>query len=100
MSLKLSNIRLSVQFPEAELPAVLAAKLRVPVNELTRWRILRKSLDARSRDSLQFVYSAVVELPPDAEQHSLSRAKDEIEAFVPDQFEEPISGSEALGEPV
>ncbi|MDB5335208.1 MAG: dependent oxidoreductase [Planctomycetaceae bacterium] len=98
MSLKLSNIRLSVQFPEAELPSVLAAKLRVPVDEVTRWRILRKSLDARSRDSLQFVYSAVVDLTPDAELHSLSRSKDEIESFVPDQFEEPVPGSEPLGE--
>ncbi len=98
MSLKLSNIRLSVEYPEAELPKVLAAKLRVPVSELTRWRILRKSLDARSRDSLQFVYSAVVELPADAEQHSLERARDEIESFVPDHFEEPVPGPETLGE--
>ena len=93
MSLKLSNIRLSVQYPEAELPSVLAAKLRVPVGEVTRWRILRKSLDARSRDSLQFVYSAVVDLAPDAEQHSLAKAKNEIEAFVPDRFEEPVPGA-------
>jgi uncharacterized FAD-dependent dehydrogenase len=98
MSLKLSNIRLSVEYPEAELPKVLAAKLRVPVSEVTRWRILRKSLDARSRDSLQFVYSAVVELPADAEQHSLERAPDEIESFVPDHFEEPVPGTDALGE--
>lgn len=98
MSLKLSNIRVSVQFPEAELPGVLAAKLRVPVAELTRWRILRKSLDARSRDSLQFVYSAVVDLSPEAEQHSLSRAIPEIEAFVPEHFDEPLPGTEPLGE--
>lgn len=98
MSLKLSNIRLSVEYPEGELPKVLAAKLRVPVNELTRWRILRKSLDARGRDSLQFVYSAVVELPQDVEQHSLSRAKDEIEVFVPDHFEEPATGANPLSE--
>ena len=98
MPLKLSNIRLSVQFPEAELPGVLAARLRVPVGEVTRWRLLRKSLDARGRDSLQFVYSAVVELSPDAEQHSLTRAADEIEAYVPEQFDEPLPGPHPLGE--
>lgn len=98
MSLKLSNIRLAVEYPEAELPKVLAAKLRVPVSEVTRWRILRKSLDARSRDSLQFVYSAIVELPAEAEQHSLERASSEIEAYVPDQFDEPRPGQESLGE--
>lgn len=98
MSLKISNIRLSVDYPEAELPKVLAAKLRVPVGEVSRWRILRKSLDARGRDSLQFVYSAVVELPEEAERHSLARSADEIEAFIPDHFDEPQPGPVALAE--
>ncbi|MDB5386646.1 MAG: dependent oxidoreductase [Planctomycetaceae bacterium] len=98
MPLKLSNIRLPVEFPEAELPQVLAKQLQVPTDSLTRWRILRKSLDARSRNSLQFVYSAVVDLTADAELHSLTRASRDIEEFIPDEFEEPPRGDEGLGE--
>jgi len=103
MPLKLSNIRLPVEFPEAEIPQVLARKLQVPESSLTRWRILRKSLDARSRDSLQFVYSAVVDLTDDAERWGLvQRERDgaggDIESFVPDQFDEPALGQTGLSE--
>jgi uncharacterized FAD-dependent dehydrogenase len=98
MPLKLSNIRLPVEFPEAELPQVLAQKLQVPVDAVTRWRILRKSLDARSRYSLQFVYSAVVDLTADAERHSLDSASSDIEAFLPDDFEDPQPGHDGLSQ--
>ncbi len=44
---------------------MLARTLGVSPSDLRRWRILRKSLDARSRDDLTFVYSAAVELGED-----------------------------------
>lgn len=98
MPLKLSNIRLPVDFPEAQLPQVLAQKLNVPEDTFVRWRILRKSLDARSRRSLQFVYSAVVDLTGDAERHCLASAASDIEAYVPEIFEEPPPGQVGLSE--
>lgn len=98
MSLKLSNIRLPVEFPEADMPRVLCERLRLPETELRNWRILRKSLDARSRDRLEFVYSTVVEVTPEAELHWLSREQNEIQSFVPDQFEDPLPGTASSGE--
>jgi hypothetical protein len=47
MALRISNVRLSVDEPEANLPARLARILGVKPGALGRWRILRKSLDAR-----------------------------------------------------
>ncbi len=58
MSVRLSNVRLGVDVPEANLPAHLARILGLAPAELGRWRILRKSLDARHKDALQFVYTA------------------------------------------
>jgi uncharacterized FAD-dependent dehydrogenase len=98
MPLKLSNIRVPVSFPEAELPQILAEKLHVPADSFVRWRILRKSLDARSRNSLQFVYSAVIDLTDDAERHSLAKATDDLKSFVPPEFEEPPRGTAGLPE--
>ncbi len=63
-SLRIANLRIDVTEPEAELPRYLASKLGVGETEVVRWRILRKSLDARSRWDLKFVYTALVELPP------------------------------------
>src|SRR6516162_9382010 len=65
MALRISNVRLSVDEPEANLPARLARVLGVKPEALGRWRILRKSLDARDKDALQFVYTAEVTAPED-----------------------------------
>src|SRR3954471_5931665 len=63
MSLKIANLRLELDEPEAALADKLSARLGVPAREIARWRILRKSLDARRHDDLHFVYAAAVERP-------------------------------------
>jgi uncharacterized FAD-dependent dehydrogenase len=63
VALRVSNIRLSLDEPEAVLPDRLARILGLRTADLGRWRILRKSLDARDKDALQFVYTAEVALP-------------------------------------
>jgi uncharacterized FAD-dependent dehydrogenase len=68
MPIRVSDLRLRFDEPETELPARLARTLGVAPEALRRWRILRKSLDARNADALQFVYAAEVSLPEDEEQ--------------------------------
>jgi uncharacterized FAD-dependent dehydrogenase len=63
MSIRVSNLRLSLDEPEAALPQRLARVLGLTPDAIRQWRILRKSLDARDRDALQFVYTAEVTLP-------------------------------------
>ena len=58
MSLKVSNVRVELDEPEAVLPEKLSARLGVSAAEIARWRILRKSLDARRHQDLHFVYAA------------------------------------------
>ena len=45
MALRITNLRMSVEQPESELPVRIARRLKVPQTELLRWRILRKSPD-------------------------------------------------------
>ena len=73
MPIRVTNIRLNIDEPEAELPGRLARILGLAPGAPLRWRILRKSLDARSRESLHFVYNAEVTLPED-EPRLLDRA--------------------------
>jgi uncharacterized FAD-dependent dehydrogenase len=68
MSIRVSNLRLSLDEPETVLPQRLARVLGLTPNAVQQWRILRKSLDARDKDALQFVYSAEVTLPEDEAQ--------------------------------
>ncbi len=64
MAIRIDNVRLGVDEPEAELPGRVARLLGL-APEALRWRILRKSLDARSRDALHFVYNLEVAVPGD-----------------------------------
>lgn len=63
MSIRVSNLRLPVDEPEAALPAHLARALGVPVADLGPWRIVRKALDVRDKRQLRFVYNFEVDLP-------------------------------------
>ncbi len=94
----MTNLRLSVEEPETALPRQIAARLGVGVEHLLSWRILRKSLDARKRYELRFVYSAVVQLPAEfAESRTLSRQKD-VDSFVSKPFYDPVPGESPLTE--
>jgi uncharacterized FAD-dependent dehydrogenase len=60
MAIRVSNLRLGLDEPEAALREHLARALGVDADAVRHWRILRKSLDARNKDALQFVYTALV----------------------------------------
>src|SRR2546423_6930274 len=88
MPIRVSDIRLRFDESEAELPARLARTLGVAPEALRRWRILRKSLDARNADALQFVYAAEVSLPEDEEQ-VVQKARRRPGAARIDLYQEP-----------
>jgi uncharacterized FAD-dependent dehydrogenase len=101
MPLKVSNIRLPVEEPETALADAIARRVGVKSNELAQWRILRKSLDARSPQDLTFVYSAVVDVPDEPQRLTKLRpgsASDDVQWFSPLHFEEPACGHEPLPE--
>jgi uncharacterized FAD-dependent dehydrogenase len=101
MSLRISNVRLGVDEPEASLQDRLARILGLPVNALSSWRILRKSLDARNKDDLQFVYTAEVSLPQDEQRlaalaQQKSHRRERIDTYSEPAFEMPVPGSRPL----
>jgi uncharacterized FAD-dependent dehydrogenase len=96
MPLRVSHLRLPVEAPESELPRRIARQLGVPVDEVVRWRVLKKSLDARSRNDLEFVYTALIDLPDDV---SLKRKPDAgVDVYDPPAFHDPDPGAEPLEE--
>src|SRR5213595_3795668 len=101
MALRVTNLRLGVDEPEDVLPARIAKVLGLRPEELGGWRILRKSLDARDKDALQFVYHAEVTVPED-EQAVLQAARKRVrppasvEPFHEAAFEIPKPGIRPL----
>ena len=96
-SIRIANLTTDVFEPEAELPKRLARKLGLREADVARWRILRKSLDARSRRELKFVYTLLVDLP-DGEQVAalLAKTPSDVELFAPPVFDEVAPGPQLL----
>src|SRR5687767_1063721 len=99
MPLRLGNVRLGLDESETALAEHLARALGMRPADITRWRILRKSLDAREKDDLAFVYSAEVVVPD--ESGLLARLPKRsspvtIEPFQEPPFEMPPAGDVPL----
>lgn len=64
MPIRVTNLRVGLDEPDAALPERLSRLLDVPRDGL-QWRILRKSLDTRDKHDIHFVFNAEVRLPDD-----------------------------------
>ena len=78
MSILLKNIALGLNEEEAFLKEKAAAALRIAPEDISGLKIIRKSLDARKKNRIHFVYSLAVSLSPDLEKQVLSSPLPEI----------------------
>src|SRR5437660_431132 len=100
-SLRVSNIRLGLDEPEAGLPEHLARILGVTPDLLQSWRILRKSLDARDKKAFCFVYTVEAHLAQDDKssadrRHSAPHPEARVEAYREPAFFMPAPGAQPL----
>ncbi len=99
MTIRIVNLRLGLEESETALEGAIHRLLGVGPGELRSWRILRKSLDARIKNSFHFVYT--LEVQPRADEASIlrnARPKHDIrvEAFAEPEFRLPASGTKPL----
>jgi uncharacterized FAD-dependent dehydrogenase len=100
MPLRVANLRLPVDAPEADVPQHLAKRMGLAPSDLTRWRILNKSLDARSSHDLRFVYTVLVDVP-DAVERSPAIQRNlggDIQHYEPPRLDDPAPGREPLSD--
>jgi uncharacterized FAD-dependent dehydrogenase len=103
MPVRISNLRLHLDEPEAALAEHAARILGVRPEALRQWRILRKSLDARGQDFLRFVYTVEAALHEDEERvvrsaASVTRQDIRIEPYREPPFDMPRPGLRPLPE--
>lgn len=92
MKLRVTDLKLAIGQDEAELPAIVAQRLDCEPDEICHWRILRKSLDARRRDDIHYVYSLAVDVP-EVELKATSPALPRgVSALTDDSFHWPEPG--------
>ncbi len=96
MLLRITNLRTPVEVPEAQLAQQLAQSLEIPAADIPPLRILRKSLDARSRHRLEFVYSLAVSTEGRELASLRSRSGISVEPWQAPPFEDPDPGFQPL----
>lgn len=74
MSVKVNNITISIDEDIADLKKKVAKKLRVSINDIREFKIIKESIDARRKDSIKFNY--VVEVKCDNQSKVVRRAND------------------------
>ncbi|NLI92039.1 MAG: FAD-dependent oxidoreductase [Peptococcaceae bacterium] len=64
-----------VGLDEAQLPHLLASRMKVPAESLKSWRIVRRSVDARKKPDIFFVYTVEfsLDIPPKQIRRVMSR---------------------------
>src|SRR5262245_23502510 len=98
MPIRVTNLRVGLDEPDAVLPERLARVLDVPADGL-KWRILRKSLDTRDKDDIHFVYNAEVRLPHDEDRvvaHARGYGPATVELYDEPPFALPDPGDRPL----
>ncbi len=100
MQLEIKNLKLAIQVMEPaeeteELKKTITKKLRLSEQEILSLKILKKSVDARKKNELMFVYTVVVELNNKAKGARLVNDKDVFE-YVPQEYPKVLHGTKAL----
>ncbi len=75
MALLITDIKVPVQAGELELPAIIAGQYHIPTQSILGVRLVRQSLDARKKQDIHFLVSAVVAMDP-AEEGRLRKRGD------------------------
>ncbi len=96
MALRITNLRLGLSDPEA---ALVDQITRILGTAPVHWRILRKSLDARVKDDLHFVYTVAAEVVEE-EDRVVARARPpqpiRLQSYQEPAFRLPPPGSRPL----
>ncbi|MDO9226136.1 MAG: NAD(P)/FAD-dependent oxidoreductase [Pseudomonadota bacterium] len=64
--LRLTEVKLPLEHPEADLPAAILRKLGIPADQLLRFEIHRRGYDARKRSAISLIYTLDVEVKHEA----------------------------------
>lgn len=100
--LKIDQVKLSISADEAKIKSALVKKLNVKESVITEFSIIKKSIDARKKPDIYFVYSIIVSLPKDIENKILAKSKKDnsINPYSPKIYDLPRLTKESSDRPI
>lgn len=78
MAIRISPVHVYLNEEETILPQKVAEILGIPVSHIQRWRIIRKSLDARQKKKIHFVYTLEISMSPEEESRVLGQPANKL----------------------
>ena len=88
--IKIGQLKLAIEKEEDALLPAIAKCLKLKMEEISSYQILRRSLDARKKPQLFYVYTVSVELRGVSEKKLLAKLKNkDIQSFTPVLYQEP-----------
>lgn len=77
-----------------ELLRIIAKKIKVNINEIKNYKVVKKSLDARFKPELYYIYEVLVDVLNDGE--ILKRNDSDIVEYINEEYVMPIIGDKVL----
>lgn len=87
--IKITNLSVILQDADRSLESLIARKLRIPISDVTRVQILKKSIDARKKTTIQVVLTLAAELKHEKEILRKNTKNPNITAFIPYEYTLP-----------
>lgn len=99
--LQISQLKLPVSHTEVQLLHKIEKVLHVRSTDITEWKILKKSIDARDKSRLLFVYTIAVRLSSEKTERSIliRGGKNHVSAYSAPEYHFPEGGSRELSAP-
>ncbi|HWQ97007.1 MAG TPA: NAD(P)-binding protein [Clostridia bacterium] len=95
MKLRITNIKQPISEGDELLAARIVNLLGLEKQQIVSARITRRALDARKKQDVHFLISAVAEVEEAAAKRLLARANPHVEAYVEEQEQQLAAGAEA-----
>ena len=77
--LRINNIKMPLSANQTDIQKAVAEKLQCKIADLLKWKVAKKSVDARNKNNVHFVYSVNCDI-----KHNIPQAKD-IEILPPEE---------------
>ena len=79
---RLNDIQIRENISDEEVLEIALKKLKIPNNKISSWRIYKKSIDARNKNDVHFVYTIDIECSDTNITSKLAKVEDIILTFI------------------
>ncbi len=96
--IKIDQLKLHISVDENSIKEAVASKLRIALSDIKEFSILKKSIDARKKPDIYFVYSVIVSLDSKFEGKILSKFKKDnnVNTYIPKSYSIPSASGEIV----